>query len=126
MLLSDSNETFTSDVSDYEAIENIASMYNSGKVTAEELSITGDAEVSGNITSNGQSVVTTKDGSLYVEGSELNIVGDGDYKDYVSRSPLETTSECPSGYVMCGLGFYHNSGENYTYQEKFRIKCCKL
>ena len=32
---------------------------------------------------------------------------------------------CPTGQVVCGISFVHTSGDNYSFQEWYKLKCCK-
>ena len=108
-------ETFTQ-VSTDEAIKNVASLYNTGKMDVSSANITGDVEIGGNLS------VTGKVGSEKTTTSLLWDGGPGEYK----TAAWNKTAQCPSGYYACGyqkktepqmaMGASNNLGE--------RLICC--
>lgn len=65
-----------------------------------------------------------------VEANDLAIssLGENDCKwmSYVDRFPSKNVQHCPDGFYAKGLGFYHEGGENYAYQMRYRLYCCSL
>lgn len=43
----------------------------------------------------------------------------------VSKGPLDVTTDCPNGEYVCGVRFFHNSGDVW-YLENYQLRCCKL
>lgn len=59
--------------------------------------------------------------------NELNEVGSGE-REWLAgqgKSAADTwvNTNCPSGSYVTGISFYHPRGQDYTYQESFRVQC---
>ena len=62
------------------------------------------------------------------EKADLSSLGENncDWLEYEPRRELENTQKCPTGSYTKGLGFFHEGGENYTYQMSYKLFCCSL
>ena len=45
--------------------------------------------------------------------------------DTPSADQPSASQSCPTGEVVCGISFVHPDDKNYTFQEYFKVDCCK-
>jgi hypothetical protein len=65
-------------------------------------------------------------GNLQVQGN-MSVLGAPTYTGGRGKGGCgrfeENSLTCPDGKVMVGLEFWHPCGQDYTYQEQFRLIC---
>ena len=102
-----------------EAIQNLASMYNEGEASVRAPIL------------NTQQINATEINADDINTSELNATEGIEFPRKegavisTSKYPLRTVINCPAGEYLCGIEWSHAGGDPW-YQERVVGKCCKF